>query len=152
MDNRTTAMTGHQPTPALGYNLDGTAVPELSIPEIVKACGVKFIEEADPYDLKEFISILRSAGKHAAEENGGIAVVISRRPCLMDRRQPKPDIRRKVRVTETCKGCNFCCKQFECPAIQPLGEKEPVRIDEAMCTGCGVCVSVCPHHALEIAE
>jgi indolepyruvate ferredoxin oxidoreductase alpha subunit len=152
MDNSTTAMTGHQPTPALGCNLDGVAVPKLSIPEIVRACGVKFIEEADPYELKEFTALLRSAGKYAAGENGAIAVVISRRPCLMDRTQPKKQILRKVRVSEKCKGCDFCCKQFECPAIQPQGEKEPVRIDEALCTGCGVCASVCPHRALEIVE
>jgi indolepyruvate ferredoxin oxidoreductase alpha subunit len=151
MDNGTTAMTGRQPTPALGTNLDGMIVSKISIPEIVTACGVKFIEEADPYELSKFIALLRSAGKHAAEPDGGIAVVISKRPCLMDRTEPKPQAVRKVLVTPACKGCDFCCKHFECPAIQPGGEEEPVRIDEAMCTGCGVCVSVCPHRALEIA-
>jgi NAD-dependent dihydropyrimidine dehydrogenase PreA subunit len=30
------------------------------------------------------------------------------------------------------------------------GEK-PV-VDEALCTGCGVCVDVCPHQALEMAD
>ncbi len=152
MDNSTTAMTGHQPTPALGSNLDGTAVPKLSIPEIVRACGIEFIEEADPYEMEKFIAILRSAGKFAADERGAIAVVISKRPCLMDRAQPGAQTRRKAAVTHMCKGCDFCCTQFECPAIKSEGEKKPVRIDEAMCTGCGVCVSVCPHHALEIRD
>ena len=152
MDNSTTAMTGHQPTPALGVNLDGQKVPSLSIREIVRACGVKFVEEADPYDLKHLTDLLRSAGKHVRDENGGIAVVISRRPCLMDRSQPRPEKRREIRVTEKCKGCDFCYKQFECPALQPQGAKEPIRIDGLLCTGCGVCISVCPHGALEAVE
>ncbi|MFZ2447887.1 MAG: thiamine pyrophosphate-dependent enzyme [Syntrophobacteraceae bacterium] len=152
MDNSTTAMTGRQPTPALGKNLDGRPVPTLSIPEIVRACGVKFLEEADPYDVKNFTKILRSAGKHAKAGDGGIAVVISKRPCLMDRTYPITDSRPRITVTDKCKGCDFCVKQFECPAIRPQGEKLPVRIDESACTGCGVCVAVCPHGALEAAE
>ena len=152
MDNSTTAMTGHQPTPALGFNLDGKPTPRLSIPEIVRACGVKFIEEADPYALKDFIKLLRSAGEHAKAEEGGIAVVISKRPCLMDRSQPRSAVRGEIRVTDKCKGCDFCYKQFECPAIQSQGEKLPVQIDNATCTGCGVCLAVCPHGALQIVD
>lgn len=152
MDNSTTAMTGHQPTPALGVNLDGQEVPSLSIREIVRACGVKFVEEADPYELKDFTDLLVSAGKHVKDENGGMAVVISRRPCLMDRSQPRPETHGRIRVTEKCKGCDFCYKQFECPALQPQGAKEPIRIDDLLCTGCGVCISVCPHGALEAME
>jgi indolepyruvate ferredoxin oxidoreductase alpha subunit len=152
MDNSTTAMTGHQPTPALGLNLDGKSTPKLSIPEIVRACGVKFIEEADPYALKDFTKLLRSAGDHAKAEDGGIAVVISKRPCLMDRTQPRSAARSEILVTEKCKGCDFCYKQFECPAIQSQGEKLPVQIDNTICTGCGVCVAVCPHGALQVIE
>lgn len=154
MDNSTTAMTGHQPTPALGTNLDGHPVPRLSIADIARACGVKFVEEADPYEMERFTGVLRSASKHASDAEGGIAVVISRRPCLMDRSQPRPhagDARPRVVVNEKCKGCEFCLKQFECPAIQGQGEKQPVKIDSLGCTGCAVCVSVCPHKALEIA-
>lgn len=152
MDNSTTAMTGHQPTPALGFNLDGLPVPRLSIPEIVRACGVTFVEEADPYEMRRFIELLRAAGNHAREESGGVAVVISKRPCLMDRTQPAPGPRRTIRVNEKCKGCDFCVKHFECPAILAQGEKEPVLIDGMACTGCGVCVSVCPHGALEAMD
>ncbi|MEN6441630.1 MAG: indolepyruvate ferredoxin oxidoreductase subunit alpha [Syntrophobacter sp.] len=149
MDNSTTAMTGHQPTPGLGTNLDGRPVPAVSITEIVKACGVKYLEEADPYDMENFTKLLRAAGKHARAEDGGIAVVISKRPCLMDRAHAVKDVRVRIGVNDKCKGCDFCCKQFECPAIRPQGEKQPVRIDEAACSGCGVCISVCPHKALE---
>ncbi len=151
LDNHTTAMTGHQPTPALGKNLDGRTVPSISIAEIVRACGIKFVEEADPYDFQTFSGHLRSAGEHARAENGGIAVVISRHPCLMDHTHSATSPRTSVRVNEKCKGCGFCLKQFECPAIRSGGEKQPVLIDESACAGCGVCVSVCPNGALETA-
>lgn len=148
LDNSTTAMTGHQPTPALGRNLNGIAAPAVSIAEIAGACGVRFVREADPYDLKAFTDLLKEAGKHVQDPEGGIAVVISRHPCLMDRTQPVEKPLSKVRVTEKCKGCDFCVKQFECPALRPQGEKEPVFIDETLCSGCGVCIDVCPHGAL----
>ena len=149
LDNSTTAMTGHQPTPALGRTLDGETVPKISIEEIVSACGVKFVRKADPYALKDFIGVLKEAGAHAKAENGGVAVVIAERPCLMDRSAAIPPQRIVVRVTDACKGCDFCIKQFECLAIIPQGEKEPVRIDATLCTGCGVCIPVCPHGALD---
>lgn len=152
LDNSTTAMTGHQPTPALGTNLDGTSVPRISIPDLVRACGVTFVREADPYQLQDFIELLKEAGAHARAADGGVAVVISKRPCLMDRSQPRPPKKLTITVTEKCKGCDFCVKQFECPAIQPRGEKEPVAIDPTLCSGCGVCIDVCPHGALRAED
>ena len=152
LDNSTTAMTGHQPTPASGFTLDGTPVPRLSIPDLVKACGVRFVEEGDPYEVKEFLDHLKRAGEHVRSEDGGVAVVIARRPCLMDRGRKESWVRREIRVNEKCKSCDFCIKQFECPALQPQGEKEPIKIDDTLCTGCGVCVHVCPHGALETAS
>ena len=149
LDNRTTAMTGHQQTPAAGLTLDGQTVPGASIAEIVRACGVRYIEECDPYRIPELIDHLKLAGEHARAEDGGVAVIVARRPCLMDRTQMESWTPRIVRVTEKCKGCHFCIKQFECPALKPGGEKEPIQIDEALCSGCGVCVHVCPHGALD---
>ena len=145
LDNSTTAMTGHQPTPALGRTLDGVPAPKVAIPEIVRACGVQFVAEADPYKLEAMIELLKKAGKHTRTKKGGMAVVIAKRPCLMDRSQPESWSRERVSVTEKCKGCGFCVKQFECPALQLQGKKQPIRIDPALCSGCGVCVTVCPH-------
>lgn len=149
LDNSTTAMTGHQPTPGFGYTLDGTPVPQLSIPELVKACGVGFVEVEDPYKLDAFTDLLKQADLHTRSDGGGVAVVIAKRPCIMDRRQRGSWIRQEMVVNEKCKACGLCVKQFECPALQSQGEKEPVRIDPALCTGCGVCRFVCPHGALE---
>ncbi|NLJ29619.1 MAG: indolepyruvate ferredoxin oxidoreductase subunit alpha [Deltaproteobacteria bacterium] len=150
LDNSTTAMTGHQPTPASGHTLDGTPVPQLSIPEIVKACGVRFVEVEDPYRLDALIDLLKKAGGYTRSEKGGVAVVVAKHPCLMDRAQSASRIRREVTVNEKCKGCGLCIKQFECPALVSQGEKEPIRIDSSLCSGCGVCVHVCPHGALTV--
>ncbi len=149
LDNSTTAMTGHQPTPEHGRTLDGTPVPSLSIPDLVRACGVRFVQVGDPYEMKEFLDLLKRAGEFAKSDDGGVAVVIAKRPCLMDRGRKESWGRHQIKVSEKCKSCDFCIKQFECPALQPQGEKEPIRIDETLCSGCGVCVHVCPHGALE---
>jgi indolepyruvate ferredoxin oxidoreductase alpha subunit len=149
LDNSTTAMTGHQPTPALGRTADGRSVPSVSIPDIVRACGVRFVSEADPYELPNLVEKLKEAGRHARAEDGGVAVVIAKRPCLMDRAQPARWTPQEIRVTEDCESCGFCIKHFECPAMQPQGEDQPIRIDQTLCTGCGVCEHVCPHGALE---
>jgi indolepyruvate ferredoxin oxidoreductase alpha subunit len=148
LDNGSTAMTGNQPTVAAGRTLDGQPAPRIRIEELVQACGVSHVRQGDPYELKAFTELLADAGEHARADDGGIAVVIAEHPCLMDRSKPRRWPRREVRVNEKCTGCDFCVKQFECPALEPGRDKAPVRIDPTLCVGCGVCVDVCPHGAL----
>jgi indolepyruvate ferredoxin oxidoreductase alpha subunit len=69
----------------------------------------------------------------------------------MDRQQSRTWTRREIRVTDRCVGCGYCVKHFECPAMHLREEKEPVEIDRVMCSGCGVCLAVCPHGALAVA-
>ncbi len=150
LDNRTTAMTGHQPTPAFGKTLKGEEVPRIFIPNLARACGVQFVETQDPYRLDAFMDSLKRAGDHARREDGGVAVVIAQRPCLMDRLHADSWDRVEVRVSEECIGCNLCVTTFECPAIVSRGKDQPVTIDQALCSGCGVCADVCPHGSIEI--
>jgi indolepyruvate ferredoxin oxidoreductase alpha subunit len=42
--------------------------------------------------------------------------------------------------------------RFECPALVFDEAANRVRIDEMTCTGCGVCVSVCPVGAIQIGS
>jgi Pyruvate/2-oxoacid:ferredoxin oxidoreductase delta subunit len=53
-----------------------------------------------------------------------------------------------VRVTDECKGCNICTKGY-CfvDAIHLINEKAVINKE---CRGCGRCVSVCPHGAIEL--
>lgn len=152
LDNGTTAMTGHQPTPAAGMTANGTLVPAVTLENLVAACGVTHVSVGDPYDVPGFTALLRAAKNHCRdEENGGMAVVIARRPCLMDqaRREARRSPAHAPTITEKCEGCGFCLKFFECPALVFHGEKEAVTIDETLCAGCGVCVHVCPHDAIQ---
>jgi len=149
LDNRTTAMTGNQPTPAVGMGAVGESLNSVEIEALVEGCGVKFCRVEDPYNLNEFISLLKDAVKYSREH--GPAVVISRHPCLIDRlRKEKPAHHPvKVEVSDECDGCGFCVNHFECPALVLDEEAEQVNIDPILCNGCGVCICVCPKKSIQ---
>jgi len=149
LDNRTTAMTGGQPTPASGG--DGGNAVAVEIEPLVRGCGVKFCRLADPYELPAFIALLKEALTWSREH--GPAVVIARHPCLLDRRSRAPGSPRPpATVGDACDGCGFCLNHFECPALVSDADGGRVRVDPLLCTGCGVCRHVCPKGALGIAE
>ena len=151
LDNSTTAMTGNQPTPATGIDACGHPRASISIEGLVKSCGVKFCRVGDPYDMPKFTKLLKSAHRHAREK--GLAVVISRRPCLVDKRTKEVKRERiDVAVSAACDGCSYCIKQFECPAIEFDHADKRARINKLMCSGCGICIHVCPKKAIEKVE
>jgi indolepyruvate ferredoxin oxidoreductase alpha subunit len=147
LDNSTTAMTGNQPTPACGIDVCGLTSPKLSLENAVKGCGVGFCRVGNPYDLPEFTGLLKEAGSYAREQ--GVAVVIARYPCLVNKQTDFKRERVAVRVSESCNGCAYCIKQFECPAIEFNKETKKAFINPASCSECGVCVHVCPQHAIK---
>ncbi len=72
LDNRTTAMTGHQPHPG------APAVPDgIKIEEIVRACGVKHLKVIDQINQKEFVNTVKEFLKKKET-----SVIIARRPCI----------------------------------------------------------------------
>jgi len=152
LDNEITAMTGMQPTPGIGITADGSEGKSIPLEELVRGCGVNWMRTIDPYDVKNLISLLKEAREYTQKEDGGIAVIIARHPCLIrypDVCQEKPV---KVEITEECNGCMYCIDFFECPALQPDKEADLVRIDRTLCTDCGVCVNVCPREAIVPAD
>ena len=151
LDNRTTAMTGNQPTPASGVGACGEDLAAVDIERLVAGCGVTFCRTADPYDLEEFVALLKTALAHTREA-GAPAVVVARHACILDavRRGERLRTRPPV-VGEACDGCGYCVDHFECPALVPDEAAGRVTIDPILCVGCGVCVAVCPKHAIEAA-
>ena len=149
LDNRTTAMTGNQPTPAVGVGAAGESLDTVEIEALVHGCGVKFCRVEDPYNLNEFISLLKDAVTYSREH--GPAVVISRHPCLIDRLRKEQPAHHpiQVEVSDKCDGCAFCINHFECPALVLDQEAEKVNVDPILCNGCGVCICVCPKKSIQ---
>jgi indolepyruvate ferredoxin oxidoreductase alpha subunit len=145
LDNHTTAMTGNQPTAATGILPDGTLGTSINIEKLLEGCGIKFIKVIDPYDIPQFISILKDAYGFTTKKDGGIAVIIARHSCLMNKDKPKAY---PVTISSECTGCHYCIKNFECPALVPV--ENQVTINQVLCTGCGVCEYICPIKAIQV--
>lgn len=148
LDNSTTAMTGNQPTPQVGIMADGCAGNTVFIPDLVKASGVKFLRQADPYDLPVFQNLLAEADRFCRKDDGGVAVIIAKHPCIMNGQARKQQVVYRIQVNEECNGCKVCLKRFECPSLVFDENKKKVFIDQNSCIGCGVCPSVCPAGAI----
>ncbi len=149
LDNATTAMTGHQPTPQLGVRADGSEGRKVFITDLVRACGVRHLREIDPYDVAAFTAALKEADAFIRSPEGDVAVLIARHPCIMNRAALKAQARFAMRITEDCVGCRDCIDAFECPAILFDEGDHRAKIDQNRCIGCGVCVHVCRTGAIK---
>ena len=138
LDNSTTGMTGHQDNPATGKTVKGDIAYAIDIPTLVKAIGVKNVRIVDPFNLKELTQILKE--ETAREE---LSVVITKRPCVL---LDKKYIKAPYAITEKCQSCGMCLK-LGCPAIK--NTENGMQIDASVCTGCGLCPSVCAFGAIE---
>ena len=78
LDNRVTAMTGHQENPATGLTLMGDPAPELDLEALVRACGVKRVVVVDPADIEKLETIVKEEVATAEP-----SVIITRRKCIL---------------------------------------------------------------------
>lgn len=144
LDNHTTAMTGFQPTAANEFLMDGSAAAhQVSLPEIVRACGVRFVVETDPYEQQSFSEKLQEAHAFSQGDGGGVAVVIANRPCVLYDATPIREHPVPVVITEECDGCRYCVEAFECPALVLAPDRSRVNINYKICVDCGQCIDAC---------
>jgi len=148
LDNRATAMTGFQPHPGTGYTAMGEKTTAVNPEDIARACGIKFVEVIDPFDLKKAIDIFEKAIKFE-----GPSVVVSRSPCAViavrERREAGKEIVACYIEEEKCSSrCDACIKLLGCPAI--VKEDGRTVIDSSLCIGCGICAQVCPYKAIVV--
>ena len=150
LDNRVTAMTGHQENPGSGYKIDGEHVGEMAILPILEAFGAKRIRQIDPNNL----TTVRETLKWALDSDEA-SFIITRWPCALKRFTEADKAEFKDAFTthcfvdhNVCIGCKKCLKTG-CPAIRYDAEQKKSNIDPNVCVGCEVCLQVCPVKAIQ---
>lgn len=148
LDNRTTAMTGHQPHPGTEIDGMGNQAKRLLVEDVVKGCGIDCIEVVNPNVLRKSIEAFSRALNFK-----GPAVVVSKAPCILLENREKRHQGKEIHLfqidQEKCQKCNVCIDEFGCPAFYYNG-KGCIQINETLCNGCGNCVQVCPAHAIKV--
>lgn len=143
LDNRTTAMTGHQQNPGTGFTISGEPTQMVDLKTLCLACGVKEenIRILDPYDMKATEEAVKDA--YNAKE---LFVIITTQPCALI----KDVLRKRANVhcevdQNLCIKCKACMR-VGCPAISFKDGK--IGIEISMCNGCTLCAQVCPKKAI----
>ncbi|MCF6215864.1 MAG: indolepyruvate ferredoxin oxidoreductase subunit alpha [Emcibacter sp.] len=145
LDNHITAMTGGQENPSTGKTLRGDQTHKLDFEEMIRACGVEWIERVDSYDAGSMMQTMREAIAYR-----GVSVLIADRPCVLD-----PVKIKGPTMTVASKDCNACqgCMNLGCPALIWSDEwyegRHIVKIDPAACIGCSMCAQFCPTGAIQ---
>ncbi len=142
MDNSTTGMTGHQDHAATGKTLQGDPTYAINIQALCRAIGVKNVYEINAFDLPLLEKTIKE--ETAKDE---VSVIITKTPCVLLDKRKKPLY---TAHTDKCKKCGMCMKPG-CPAMtkNPDGT---IRIDDTMCTGCGLCKDLCKFDAIELVK
>lgn len=78
LDNRSTAMTGHQENPSTGKTLRDEETHQLDLAMLARACGVKRVVTVDPRNVEELEKVIRE--ETAAREP---SVIITQRKCIL---------------------------------------------------------------------
>ena len=149
MDNRITAMTGHQPNPGMGLTAMGEQTKEVAIDEIAKAMGVEDVRVIDPYNINLMIKTIKEL-----LEKDKVSVIVAKRECalLAQRKRRKEGIKTaKFEIDQNvCKKVGICLHELACPAIYE--EHGVFKIDKNICTGCAVCAQICPNKAIHAVK
>ena len=145
LDNRITAMTGHQDNPGTGYTLARDPAPVTEIADIAKACGYRKVVKVSADDLAELEKVL----KDAMDGDEG-ALIIAYAPCRIAAKLTKEGLCETDPAA--CKACGACFK-LGCPAITRGEEVAPgrfkMKIDASLCAGCSHCRQVCKFGAIK---
>ncbi|MCD4703263.1 MAG: indolepyruvate ferredoxin oxidoreductase subunit alpha [Methanosarcinaceae archaeon] len=141
LDNRITAMTGHQPNPGMGKTATGEPTTEVSIENLCRELGAGFVEVVDPYDLSTTEDVFRRA-----KDYEGTAVVITNKPCVISARRSGIRMIPYTVDADKCTGCRQCVS-LGCPSIEFDKTTSLAKI-MSTCTGCGVCAQICKFDAM----
>lgn len=148
LDNRSTAMTGHQPNPGTGLTGMGDKTKELKINEIAKACGVDNIAVVNCFNLKDSTAKIKD---FLAKDKASLIVMSGECRLQFMRRMQKQGTKIPVFQIdqEKCTKCGKCLLEYACPAIH-RDDKNKYYINESLCWGCSCCAQVCPVNAISV--
>ncbi len=139
LDNSTTGMTGHQDHAATGWTLCKEPTKAVNLVRLCEALGVEHVREINAFDLDTLEKAIKEAN-----ESDEIHVIITKTPCVLLDKRKKPVYKA---LPDKCKKCGMCLKPG-CPAISKQADGT-IRIDDTMCTGCGLCETLCKFDAIE---
>ena len=142
LDNSTTGMTGHQDHAATGKTLQGDPTYAIDIPALCRAIGVKNVIEVNAFDIAELEKVVK---EEVAKDE--VSVIITKAPCVLLSKAKKPLY---IAHEDKCKKCGMCMKPG-CPAMTKNTDGT-IHIDDTMCTGCGLCETLCKFGAIELAK
>ncbi len=142
LDNSTTGMTGHQDHAATGKTLLGEPTYAIDIPALCKAIGVKHVIEVNAFDIKTLEKVVKE--EVARDE---VSVIITKTPCVLLDKSKKPVY---AADSDKCKKCGMCMKPG-CPAMTKKADGT-IYIDDTMCTGCGLCETLCKFDAIKLVK
>jgi len=160
LDNQTTAMTGHQPTPGNAVDIIGDPTPKQCIDDIVRAItfpGKCKVVRTDPADRKNYKKLLE---KTILQD--GVKVIIADKECgIESQRRKLKEQRAEQRHTgflaretfmnitpELCEFCLVCSSTTGCPGlnIEPTPYGKKMTTDLSWCVNDGACAKLdaCP--------
>lgn len=158
LDNKNTAMTGHQPTPADGMNIMGTKTHAQDIETICRGLDPQmFVRKIHPSDRQAYLKVMEEALLQK-----GTKVIIADKECGITFHGRLRSERRKklkaigyipeeefINITpEVCENCRECTKRTGCPGLTTIATdyEEKVAIDPGVCVSDTYCTTfkVCP--------
>jgi indolepyruvate ferredoxin oxidoreductase len=157
--NGTTAMTGHQPLPALDKDLLNRSIPSQDIEQIVRAVtgGNSLVLRVNPEDRANYKRILEQTiladGVKILIADKECGITYNRRRTSDERREQRRHgfVRKKVfmNVTqEVCENCRECTNNTGCPGltIEQTDYGPKIGTDLSWCTNDGACarLDACP--------
>lgn len=135
LDNRTTAMTGHQPNPGVDTTIFGANPNPVDLSALIRACGVEPIK-VNPLNHKATITALKTlAASH------GPRVLIAEYPCPIHARrvgQAKKTL--PARVAGDPESCLTVRDNLACPAFAMVDGVFTINAEQ--CDGCMYCVQL----------
>ena len=143
LDNRITAMTGHQDNPSTGKTLMGETVPAIEFEKFCRGIGIENVFTVNAFDVDELTKTIK---REVKEDH--LSVIVVKAPCALI-----PEARSKKKCVpnpDKCVHCGACLKPG-CPALTRNADGT-IKIDATMCNGCGLCRQLCKFDAITEVE